>query len=415
AAPRSPNGRRRVPMPEWRSQYRDVKKALRKGLQVDAFFVGKFAFSPYQACAHGCLYCDGRAERYWVEGEFDRDIVIRRNAPQILAAEVPKLREKGIVFIGSGISDGYQPPEKEEKLMPACGRILAEAGLPAAVLTKSSLVLRDLDIWSEVQARSGFTLMVSLITLDDRLRAEFEPGASPVEERLEALSVFRGRGCSVGVAAMPLLPSLCDGDGDVAALADRLAAIGVDFVLPGGLTLRPGRQKDLFLSALGRTHPELLARYEKLYEENRASGAPLPAYSRERQRRMEEIFKSRGLPIVVPHGVYRDRIPLYDEIDVLIRQLSRHYASSPKSSLRRLEEARARYQSWLLDRKKFFNRRRRMREEDLTAELKALASAAGWAGWLGNPKLAAFLREVIIERRTFDELSLQLRPDGPDP
>jgi hypothetical protein len=250
--------------------------------------------------------------------------------------------------------------------------------------------------------------MVSLITLDDRLRAEFEPGASPVEERLKALSVFRGRGCSVGVAAMPLLPWICDGDGDVAALADRLAGIGIDFVLPGGLTLRPGRQKDLFLSALRRTHPELLPRYEKLYEENRVSGAPLPSYSRERQRRMEEIFKSRGLPVVVPHGVYRDRIPLYDEVDVLIRQLSRHYASAPKSSVRRLEEAGTRYQAWLLSRKKVFNRRRRMREEDLASELRAMASSAGWAAWLGNPKLAAFLREVIIERRIFDESNLTL-------
>ena len=396
-------------MPEWRRHCRDVKKVLRKGTRVDPFFVGKFSFSPYHACAHGCLYCDGRAERYWVEGEFDRDIVIRRNAPSILAVEVSKLRERGIVFIGSGISDAYQPPENEERLMPACGRVLADGALPATILTKSSLVMRDLDLWSEINAKSGFTLMVSLITLDDRLRAEFEPGASPVGERLEALRAFRERGCAVGVAAMPLLPYLADGDGDIEALAGQLAEIGVDFVLPGGLTLRPGRQKEIFFSALRRTRPELLSRYEELYAENRPSGAPRRSYAGERQRRAEEIFKSRGLPIVVPHRLYRGRIPIYDEVDVLIQQLLRHYASMPRQAIQRLEAARDRYQGWLLERKKVFNRSRRMREEDLAAELRTMASSGTWAEILGNVKLASFLREVILERRVFDESSLKLK------
>ena len=343
-----------------------------------------------------------------MEGEFDRDIVIRRNAPSILALEVSKLRERGIVFIGSGISDAYQPPENEERLMPACGRILADAALPATVLTKSSLILRDLDLWAEINANSGFTLMVSLITLDDRLRAEFEPGASPVGERLEALRAFRERGCAVGVAAMPLLPYLADGDGEIEALARQLAEIGVDFVLPGGLTLRPGRQKEIFFSALRRTRPELLSRYEELYAENRPSGALRRSYSGERQRRAEEIFKSHGLPIVVPHRLYRERIPIYDEVDVLIQQLLRHYASMPRQAIQRLEEARDRYQRWLLERKKVFNRSRRMREEDLAAELRTMASSGAWAEILGNVKLASFLREVILERRVFDESSLKL-------
>jgi len=394
-------------MPEPRRHYRDVRKVLRKGLRVDSFFVGKYSFSPYQACAHGCLYCDGRAERYWVEGEFDRDIVIRRNAPAVLAAEISKLRERGIVFIGSGISDAYQPLEAEERLMPACGRLLADGGWPVTILTKSSLIERDLDLWAEIDEKAGFLLMVSLMTLDDGLRAVFEPAASPVEERLETLRAFKRRGISIGVAAMPFLPYLADRDGDFEALSYRLAEIGVDFVLPGGLTLRPGRQKDFFLNALRGSFPEWTSRYADLYGENRPSGAPRGAYARERQRRAERAFIRAGIPVVVPHRLFRGRIPVYDEIDVLMEQMTRHYAAR-EGDLPRLKVALDRYREWLIARKRAFNRSRRLREEDLIAELRTLASSAGWTDFLGNAKLAAFLRQIIIDRRTFDENTLRL-------
>jgi DNA repair photolyase len=224
---------------------RVVKTALRKSRLVDPWFVGKYSFSPYQACAHGCAYCDGRAERYWVNGEFDRDIVVRRNAAEVLAREAAKLRERGIVFVGSGISDAYQPPEASERLMPACGRGLADHRLPATILTKSSLIARDLDLWAELDAAAGFVLMMSLVTLDDALR------------RLEA-----------------------------------------------------------------------------------------------------------------PHRRYRE---------------------------------------WLLSRKDTLARRRSLREPDVTAELTALAASDEWPAWLGSDKLAAFLREVIVDRRVFDERTRRLR------
>jgi DNA repair photolyase len=394
-------------MAEPRRHYRDVRKVLRKGLLVDSFFVGKYSFSPYQACAHGCLYCDGRAERYWVEGEFDRDIVIRRNAPDVLAAEIPKLRERGIVFVGSGISDAYQPLEAGERLMPACGRILADRGWPVTILTKSSLVERDLDLWAEINEKAGFLLMVSLMTLDDRLRTVFEPAASPVEARLETLRAFKRRGIPIGAAAMPFLPYLADRDGDFEALASRLAEIGVDFALPGGLTLRPGRQKDFFLNALRGAFPELTSRYEDLYGENRPSGAPRGAYARERQRRAERAFIRAGIPVVVPHRLYRGRIPVYDEIDVLMNQMTRQYADHGED-LPRLKDALDRYRAWLTARKKTFNRSRRLHEEDLARELKDLADSPRWPELLDNAKLAGFLREVIIDRRTFDAKTLRL-------
>lgn len=397
----------RVPVSTLRVTNRDVKHLLRKGTAVDPFFVGKFSFSPYQACSHGCRYCDGRAERYYVQGEFERDIVVRRNAADVLAAEVPRLRERGVVFVGSGISDAYQPVEAETGLMAACGWVLADHALPVTILTKSALVLRDIDLWAEVNARAGFLLMMSLVTLDDDVRRVMEPGASSVEERIETLAAFKRRGCRVGVAAMPLLPMLCDGGDTVEKLAARLAEVGVDFVLHAGLTLRPGRQKDAYFETLAATYPALVDTYSELYRENRSSGAPQRVLAESLHRRAGSAFRRAGLPTVVPHRVYRNRIPVYDEVDVLLQHMSWLYAGRDAAALRRLHDARGRYHAWLLDRKAAFNRSRRMREQDLADELRTLAAGDGWAALLGNEKLAAFTRGVILERRVFDEGTLR--------
>jgi DNA repair photolyase len=393
---------------------RAVKTVLRKSRLVDPWFVGKYSFSPYQACAHGCRYCDGRAERYWVDGEFDRDIVVRRNAADVLAREVPKLRERGIVFVGSGISDVYQPPEADERLMPACGRVLADHRLPVTILTKSSLIVRDLGLWSEANVTAGFVLMESLVTLDDGLRAIVEPGASPVEARLETLRAFKARGCGVGAAAMPLLPFLTDGDAELDVLARALGQVGVDFVLVGGLTLRPGRQKAAFFDTLRRSFADLLPHYERLYGEDRPSGAPRREYGEDAQRRAEAAFTRAGLVTVLPHRLYQGRLPVYDEVDVLLQQIRRHYARHA-DALRRLEGPRRRYREWLLSRKDALARRRSLREADLTAELTALAASREWPAWLGSRKLAAFLREVIIDRRVFDERMRRLRDSPVEP
>src|SRR3990172_1299304 len=95
---------------------RRVKCALRKAKLGEPFLASRFSFSPYMACGHGCAYCDGRAERYWVDGVFDRDIVVRTNIVEVLEAEVTRLRERAVVSVGSGISDAYQPVELSREL-----------------------------------------------------------------------------------------------------------------------------------------------------------------------------------------------------------------------------------------------------------------------------------------------------------
>jgi DNA repair photolyase len=398
-----------VPDDAVRVHERQVRALLRRERFSEPFLAAKYRFSPYSACEHGCLYRDGRAERYYVEGEFDRDIIVRANAPELLAAELPRLRERGVISIGSGITDAYQPAEGRLGLTRRCAEALAGGDHAAALLTKSALAVRDLDLWTAVNAHAGFVLLVSLVFADDAPRCIFEPRAASVAARLGLLRAFGQRGCAVGVLAMPLLPFICDSDQDVAALLDALAAVPVDFVIPAGLTLRPGRQKETYLATLRREHPALLPRVEALYAECRASGAPLAAYSRELAGRCAAALDARGLPGLVPHAAYRGRMQLYDELGVLLLHMEEIYNRRGVDTAA-LRAARRRYMEWLAPRKAEVDRRRSLRHDALDEELRALCASRELESVLDNQRLAAFTRAVVLERRVFDYVEAKLRP-----
>jgi len=384
---------------------RVVHKALRKSLLIDPFLCCRFSFSPYMACGHGCRYCDGRAEKYWVEGDFERDIVVRRNLPGLLRSEIRRLRERATVAIGSGISDAYQPVEKEERLMRECAAILADTTLPVSLLTKSSLVCRDIDLWGN--AGAPFILNLTIATLDENVRARFEPGASTIQERLETLREFRRRGMTVGVMAMPLLPFISDGEAEIRTLVRTLKDAGATFVMPAGLTLRPGRQKDFFMKALGEHYPGLVERYGEIYAEERASGVCTREYRAGLEARIASAARDAGIPFLLPHAVYRNRVPLYDELHLLIRHMMELYAAR-RVPTAGLVGATRRYETWLIERKRIFNRKRSLRQEVLEQETRSLFESGSAFNVLGNAKLASFLGAVALERKVFDYLTLSL-------
>lgn len=229
---------------------------------------------------------------------------------RILRQELTKLREPVIVSIGSGVSDPYQPVECEEKIMAQSAQILDDLSMPATVATKSSLPMRDIEFWSSLKRKKQFFLIVSLTMLDDSIRRTFEPHAAPVTERLDMLRAFKARGCRVGVLAMPLLPYITDTKENVHALWKKFAEIGVDFAMPGGLTLRPGVQKEAFMNTLKQYSEGLVATYRQIYREERLSGSPDKAHSQEVSRRLSSLTQEFGIPVEMPHAAYRNLLPL---------------------------------------------------------------------------------------------------------
>ncbi|MCD4653373.1 hypothetical protein K8T06_05510 [bacterium] len=390
-----------------RKHYRNVKKTIRKNNLADSYFTCKYLFSPYQACEHGCVYCDGRAEKYYVEGDFERDIVIRKNQPEILRKDLTKLREKGTILIGSGISDSYQPVEKEEKLMRYAAEVLTDFNFPVSVMTKSSLILRDLDIWQKIQKKNGFILMVSLALTDERLRGIFEPAASTIEDRLDMLRRFKAAGCFTGVLAMPFLPFIADSIDDIKKLSEKLESIGIDFILPGTLTLRPGRQKQFFFNTLRKYFPEFVNKYKKIYGLNKPSGSPLPGVTRDFHRKFESVFSKTPIHQNIPHYIYRNHFPLYDEIYILMSHMISLY-SRRGTSVEALQDAFYRYASWLKTERKEYNRRRSWHYQYLENRLRTMIDTGEIYEIIKNEKLTIFLQQVTLERKQFNYLELTL-------
>lgn len=375
----------------------------------DNFTRSLYRIAPYRGCAHGCRYCDGRAERYYVEGDFERDLVVRGDVPDRLKAELPTLRERGMVSFGSGVTDPYQCLEAERSLVGRCAQALALAGraLPAMVMTKSALVLRDLETWKAVNERAGFLLLVSIATVDEALRETMEPGASPIAARLEALRAFKRAGCATGVLAMPFLPGLSDGEDSIRRLYSACAEARVDFVMPGGLTLRPGRQKDYYLAALRAFRPDLVAGTEAIYRNERPSGAPAAEVSRALAARVGAVRREFRIPWLLPHAIFARLLPPHDALRILYRDMIELYADRGIDT-RALSASADAYDAWLVGLRRHFRRRRGLPSDWLEERFDEAAHSGELGGLLGNPKLSAFTSSVTLAGARLDYCSLKL-------
>jgi DNA repair photolyase len=385
-------------------------KLLRPADLPDNFTRSLYKIAPYRGCAHGCRYCDGRAERYYVEGDFERDLEIRRDIPDRLAAELPSLRERGMVGFGSGVTDPYQPAEFREGITGRCARILAESprALPALVMTKSSLVLRDLPAWRRVNERAGFVLLISLTSLDEGLRELMEPGASSFESRLETIRAFKTAGCSVGVLAMPFLPGLSDSSESIAALYGACAEAGVDFVMPGGLTLRPGRQKEFYLKALAAYRPALLQRTLDIYREERPSGSPRAAEARALFKRIDPIRRGFNMPYFLPHEIFARFLPSHDALRILFLDMLELYAERGADTAA-LKRSAALYDEWLLGLRRAFRRKRNLPETWIEERFEEASQDEELYRVLGNERLSAFVWRVLREGARLDYNTLKLK------
>jgi DNA repair photolyase len=301
-------------------EYREVeaKSLLRPAVLVDPWFLGQFGANLYRGCEHACAYCDGRAERYYVEGDFARDIAVKRNALELSRVELQKRREPGFLFVGGGVSDSYQPAEQKYQLARGLLEQALNNGLAVHVLTKSALVERDFDILQAVAKRTRAILSVSLQSLDDEVRARLEPNAATVAARLQLLERARARGIRTGIMAMPILPGISDSQAQIDALVRCARDVGAEFVCFGGLTLRPGRQKDCYYDALRAHWPHLVHGYDRAFASAKPSGAPDPRYNVKITQRFAVALAQSGLPSRIPRSIFAGIVPRYTEASVLL-------------------------------------------------------------------------------------------------
>ena len=320
-----PYGRPEAPPASWREVR--AKSLLRKGSRVDSWFLACCGLNLYRGCAHDCAYCDGRAEKYAVQGEFGRQVEVKVNAPELLRWELEPRRGRaagagpgGYVLLGGGVGDSYQSAEERYGLARSALELLLELGRPVHVLTKSILVERDLDLLLAIHSRARAILSMSFSCADDLLAARFEPGVPAPSERLRLLERCKKAGLPVGLYLMPALPFLTDTEEVLGRTLRRAAEAGVDFVVFGGLTLKPGRQKEYFLAVLAAFRLELAERYRRLYPEG---GQEPMGYGREIQRRFAALAAGCRLPTRIPPAFYEGLLSAGERAAVALEHL--HY------------------------------------------------------------------------------------------
>lgn len=214
-----------------------------------------YALNPYRGCAHACAYCYAPSVIHWDKGKWGELVEAKVNLPRILSKEL-RVKKKGFVGLGT-VTDPYQPAEKKYEITRLCLELLLMHDFPVCIQTKSSLVLRDIDLLKKF---TNIEVGVTLTTLDESVRAKMEPGASTVEERLRALDELEKNGIKTWVFLGPVMPYITD----VEALIDAISEVKPRCVLVDKLRLKEGVWERV-RQFIGGFKQEVLAGYEGIF------------------------------------------------------------------------------------------------------------------------------------------------------
>jgi DNA repair photolyase len=230
--------------------------------QPDDWFGLKYNMNLYRGCQHRCIYCDSRSECYRIDS-FDTEVLIKGNAVELLRRELASKRVRGTIGTGA-MNDPYMPLEADVNLTGRALDVIAEFRFPVHVMTKSNLVLRDLDTLcriNQVYAAVSFTVTIA----DDELGLKLEPGAPPVSERFHAMEVLAEHGVHTGVTMMPILPFIGDNEENVRRIVELARNHGAAYIIPWfGMSLRD-RQRAYYYDRLDDMYPGLRQRYERTF------------------------------------------------------------------------------------------------------------------------------------------------------
>lgn len=218
----------------------------------------------YRGCTHGCIYCDSRSICYGMKHKFE-DIEVKKDAPKLLYDALIKKRSKCMIGTGA-MCDPYIHLEDELKYTRKCLEVIDELGFGAAVLTKSTRILRDLDILKSINSKSKCVVQMTLTTYDEDLCKILEPNVSTTYERFEALKVFRDNGIPTVVWLSPILPFINDTEENLLGILNYCIDAGVHAVIcfDFGTTAREG-SRDYFYQNLDKYFPGLKEKYISSY------------------------------------------------------------------------------------------------------------------------------------------------------
>ncbi|HTO87338.1 MAG TPA: PA0069 family radical SAM protein [Thermoanaerobaculia bacterium] len=230
----------------------------------------RFSVNPYRGCFHGCAYCYARpSHQYWGFGagtDFERKIVVKKNAPELLRKELARRSWNGETIAFSGNTDCYQPLEAAYGLTRRCLEACADFRNPVAIITKGALVRRDVDLLLRMSRQTPVSVTVSIAFAEDAVSRALEPGTSPPSQRFETLRILSEAGLRAGISVAPTIPGL--NDSDIGGLLERAREAGARFAFQTLLRL-PAEVLPVFVERLREAFPDRVRRVLHSIEEVR--------------------------------------------------------------------------------------------------------------------------------------------------
>ncbi len=256
-----------------------------------------WTINPYRGCSHACVYCFARNTHRYLDldsgADFDRQVIVKINTPEVLAAEVSKPKwTHELVALGTN-TDPYQRAEGRYALMPGIITALAEHDTPMSILTKGTLLRRDLPLLARVAEDVPVELGMSIAVHDDELQQAIEPGTPTTTARLATVRAAADLGFDVSVFLMPVLPKLTDSLDHLDQALRAIRDAGATRVVYGALNLRPGA-REWFFEWLEREHPELLPRYRRMYANSSYASKEYRSWLAERINPLIDRYGLRG-------------------------------------------------------------------------------------------------------------------------
>ncbi|MFH1541803.1 MAG: radical SAM protein [bacterium] len=257
------------------NRWPECVRLCNKQKKRDSWFLNEYSINPYLGCPFNCAYCYSRSGKY--STQLNKKLTIKENAPELLEKALlrrVKKNQYGIIYFAS--QEAYPPLEKQTKLTRNLLEIVLKHKFPVHIGTKSTLVLRDLDILKQIDENAilprdlrsklgrGTIISFSFSTLNNKLAKIFEPGAPSPKDRLNVVKQCKKKGFLVGVNLLPVLPFLSDSEENLSEMIKTAKAYGADYVHVGGLTLF-GEGKRYYYGILEKHFPDLLAKYKSLY------------------------------------------------------------------------------------------------------------------------------------------------------
>lgn len=288
-----------------------VRSILNKTKRRDPWFLDEYTVNPYSGCSFNCLYCYIRGSKYGTHME--EKLSLKTNAVELLDKQLQsraRRKQYGFIVVSSA-TDPYLHFEKEEQLTRSMLEVILKHRFPVHIITKSDLVIRDLDLLAEIGRQAilptdlekvlahGVLITFSFSTLDNTIGSIFEPGATAPSVRLQALKHCLSIGFFSGVSMMPLLPYITDTGDNLEYMFATFRDAGVKYLFPSTITLfgeGPSDSKTLVFRAVEQHYPHLTKKYQRLF----GRGTQLPEY-------YQAAFMKKAGELLKKYGI-RDRI-----------------------------------------------------------------------------------------------------------